>query len=53
MTQRCRIVLEAAAGRRDRDIAETHQINFKTVALWRGRFLKEGIDCLWEVAPVL
>ena len=53
VTQRCRIVLEAAAGRRDRDIAETHQINFKTVALWRGRFLKEGIDCLWEVAPVL
>jgi len=51
VTQRCRIVLEAAAGRRDRDIAETHQINFKTVALWRGRFLKEGIDCLWEVAP--
>ena len=51
VTQRCRIVLEAAAGRQDRDIAETHQINFKTVALWRGRFLKEGIDCLWEVAP--
>ena len=51
VTQRCRIVLEAAAGRRDRDIAETHQINFKTVALWRGRFLKEGIGCLWEVAP--
>ena len=43
--------MEAAAGRRDRDIAETHRINFKTVALWRGRFLKEGIDCLWEVAP--
>lgn len=51
VTQRCRIVLEATAGRQDKDIADTLQINVKTVALWRGRFLKEGIDCLWEVAP--
>lgn len=51
VTQRCRIVLEASAGHQDKDIAETLQINAKTVALWRGRFLKEGIDCLWEVAP--
>lgn len=26
-------------------------MNFKTVALWRGRFCREGVDCLWEVAP--
>ena len=51
VTQRCRILLEASAGRQDKDIADTLQINFKTVALWRARFLKEGIDCLWEVAP--
>ena len=51
VTQRCRIVLEASAGHQDKDIADTLQINAKTVALWRGRFLKEGIDCLWEVAP--
>lgn len=51
VTHRCRILLEAAAGHQDKDIADTLQINFKTVALWRGRFLKEGIDCLWEVAP--
>jgi transposase len=44
-------VLEASAGHQDKDIADTLQINVKTVALWRGRFLKEGIDCLWEVAP--
>jgi transposase len=50
VTQRCRILLEASAGHQDKDIADTLQINFKTVALWRGRFLKEGIDCLWEVA---
>jgi transposase len=51
VTQRCRIVLEASAGHQDKDIADTLQINVKTVALWRGRFLNEGIDCLWEVAP--
>lgn len=50
VTQRCRIVLEAAEGQQDKDIADTLQINFKTVALWRGRFLREGLDCLWEVA---
>ena len=51
VTQRCRIVLEASAGHQDKDIADTFQINSKTVALWRGRFLKEGIQCLWQVAP--
>ncbi len=51
VTQRCRIVLEASTGHQDKDIADSLQINVKTVALWRGRFLKEGIDCLWEVAP--
>jgi len=50
VTQRCRIILAATGGRQDNEIAEDMQINFKTVALWRGRFLKEGIDCLWEVA---
>lgn len=50
VTQRCRILLEASDGQQDKDIADTLQINFKTVALWRGRFLKEGMDCLWEVA---
>lgn len=50
VSQRCRIVLAAADGRLDQDIAEDLEINFKTVALWRGRFSKEGADCLWEVA---
>ena len=43
--------MAAADGKLDRDIAEDLQINFKTVALRRGRFRKEGVDCLWEVAP--
>jgi len=50
VTQRCRIILAAADGRQDKEIAEDFQINFKTVALWRTRFRKEGNDCLWEVA---
>ena len=45
VTQRCRIILAAAEGRQDKEIAEELQINFKTAALWRGRFCKEGTDC--------
>ena len=50
VAQRCRIILAAAAGGRDKDIAMSMQINYKTVALWRQRFCSEGPDCLWEVA---
>ena len=50
VAQRCRIIVDAAKGLRDKDIAETMKINVKTVALWRQRFLSEGPDCLWEVA---
>lgn len=50
VAQRCRIILAAAEGKRDKDIAESMKINSKTVALWRRRFQSEGSDCLWEVA---
>ena len=50
VTQRCRIILAAAEGRQDKEIADDLHINFKTASLWRGRFCKEGTDCLWEVA---
>jgi transposase len=50
VAQRCRIILAAAQGQQDKDIAENMKINSKTVALWRQRFLSEGPDCLWEVA---
>src|SRR4030067_1127845 len=50
VAQRCRIVLAAAKGQQDKDIAENMEINVKTVALWRQRFCHEGPDCLWEVA---
>ena len=51
VAQRCRIVLSAAQGKQDKVIASDLEINFKTVALWRQRFCREGADCLWEVAP--
>jgi transposase len=50
VSQRCRIVLAAAGGQQDKLIAEELDLNFKTVALWRKRFVREGPDCLWEVA---
>jgi len=50
VSQRCRIVLAAADGRQDKEIAEELEMNFKSVALWRGRFCEDGADCLWEVA---
>jgi len=50
VAQRCRIILAAATGKQDKDIARSMQINYKTVALWRQRFCSEGPDCLWEVA---
>jgi transposase len=50
VSQRCRIVLAAAQGKQDKAISAELNINFKTVALWRKRFLTEGPDCLWEVA---
>ena len=50
VAQRCRIILAAAKGKKDKDIAGSMQINYKTVALWRHRFCSEGPDCLWEVA---
>jgi transposase len=50
VAQRCRIILAAAKGQQDKDIAKSMEVNFKTVALWRQRFCCEGPDCLWEVA---
>jgi transposase len=50
VAQRCGIILAAAKGQQDKDIAKSMEINFKTVALWRQRFCREGPDCLWEVA---
>ena len=41
VSQRCQIVLAAAQGQQDKMISAELDINFKTVALWRKRFLSE------------
>jgi transposase len=48
---RSRIVLAAAAGQADSAIARNLRVNRNTVILWRTRFVREGLDGLWEVAP--
>src|ERR1700687_3966661 len=48
---RSRIVLAAAEGRSDSAIACQLQVNRHTVILWRQRFLQEGKERLWAVAP--
>jgi transposase len=48
---RCRIILGVAAGRSEAVVAAENQINRKTVRLWRERFLAQGLDGLWEIAP--
>jgi transposase len=51
VVQRSRIVLLAADGETDPDIADQLRLNRKSVALWRHRFLDEGAGTLWDVAP--
>ena len=48
---RSRIVLAAAAGDSDSQIAERLAINRKTVMLWRARVADSGAESVWEIAP--
>jgi transposase len=48
---RCRIVLAAGRGEPEASIAGRLDVNRKTVRLWRERFLRDGLDGLWEIAP--
>src|SRR5450756_821460 len=47
---RCRIVLAAAVGCTNLEIAMELGVDVKTVALWRVRFVQAGAEGLWEVA---
>lgn len=46
---RCRLVLAAAAGASDLEIAAACEVNRHTAALWRGRVQIEGIGAVWEI----
>jgi transposase len=48
---RCRIILGIAAGKTEVVVAVDNGVNRKTVRLWRKRFLTQGLQGLWEIAP--
>lgn len=48
---RSRIVLMAADGKQDLEIAGELNVNRHTPALWRKRFQREGLDGVWETQP--
>ena len=48
---RCRIVLGISAGKAEVVVAAENGMNRKTVRLWRARFLAQGLQGLWEIAP--
>lgn len=48
---RARIVLCAAQGMQDLEIATELSVNRHTARLWRQRFRQEGLDAVWEIAP--
>ena len=49
--QRCQIVLLAAQGLQNKDIAERVALDRRQVALWRKRFLDRGVPALMQDAP--
>src|ERR1035441_4757316 len=48
---RSRILLLAAEGKQDLEIASALKVNRHTPALWRKRFRAQGLEGLWEVQP--
>lgn len=48
---RCRIILSLATGKTEVVVAADHDVNRKTVRLWRKRFHTRGLTALWEIAP--
>src|SRR2546426_11172950 len=46
---RSRILLLAAEGKDNLEIAAALKVNRHTPALWRGRFIHTGLDAVWEI----
>jgi transposase len=51
VVKRSRIILLAAEGLANAAIARLVKVNVHTARLWRNRFAKEGVGCVWEIAP--
>jgi len=47
---RAQLILEAARGKHDNQIAAQLKVHRFTVALWRRRVPDQGIGCVWEIA---
>jgi transposase len=47
---RARLILAAAQGDEDRQIAVRWKVHRHSVALWRKRARNQGIGCIWEIA---
>jgi hypothetical protein len=47
---RCRILLMAAQGCQDLEVAAELKVNRHTAGLWRKRANQEGIGCVWKIA---
>jgi transposase len=47
---RARIILAAARGLGDRQIATGLKVHRFSVGLWRQRVREQGIGCVWEIA---
>jgi len=48
---RSRIILLAAEGKQDLEIAAEIGVSRHTAGLWRRRFRQEGLDGVWQIAP--
>lgn len=49
--QRARVILLAAQGWQNKDIAEEVKLDRRQVALWRKRFIEGGVQALMQDAP--
>jgi transposase len=47
---RARMILAAAQGSQDKEIAAQLKVHRFSVALWRRRVRQQGIGCVWEIA---
>src|SRR5690606_15076749 len=48
LAQRARIVLMAADGASNQEVARRERLNAHTVSKWRGRFVDKGVDGLLD-----
>jgi putative transposase len=51
VVKRCQIIVQSAEGKSDKTIARQLGINRHTCRLWRERFVRSGVDSLWEIEP--